>query len=295
MITKSFVLENQGINTSKFQNNYVPEKILTQQHQYNKHKWKEKIMSDHQQHYNAEQQQRQLNQRQQLSLPQNFNGEEETLRPLQIDDDDDEMNFFNTSYHRPQQQQQLLLQVPQSTAMFPSSSSVSGIQQQLLQQQQQVQRPITTTTITTNAGANNSSASLSSTQSSLASASQRSHNTTTTNDNNNKNKDSSSSEVLFPSKLYQMLHEAEILGFTNVVSWGNAPNAFCVHRKSDFEAQILPKYFKMTKYKSFTRQLHNYEFSWLRNGPDKGGCKFFSYVICCFVLFCFVSSLRTPR
>jgi hypothetical protein len=231
-------------------------------------------MSDHQQHYNAEQQQ-QLNQRQQLRLPHNFNGEEETPRLLQIDGDDDddycyyddygEMNSFNTSHHRPQQQQQ---QVPQSTAMFPSSSSVSGIQQQ------QVQRPITTTSTTTTTGANHSSASLSSTQSSLASASQRSHNTTTINDNKNKNKDLSSSEVLFPSKLYQMLHEAEILGFTNVVSWGNAANAFCVHRKSDFEAQILPKYFKMTKYKSFTRQLHNYEFSWVRNGPDKGGCKF---------------------
>ena len=79
---------------------------------------------------------------------------------------------------------------------------------------------------------------------------------------------------LFPTKLHHMLHDAERQGFTNVVSWGtDSKKNFRVHDKREFERLVLPKYFKMTKYKSFTRQLHNYEFLWVRSGNDKGGCK----------------------
>lgn len=82
-------------------------------------------------------------------------------------------------------------------------------------------------------------------------------------------------DLLFPSKLYSMLHDAESNGFDDVVSWGRSEENGCfkVHRKKEFENQILPGYFKMTKYKSFTRQLHNYGFVWIRHGPDKGGCE----------------------
>jgi hypothetical protein len=81
-------------------------------------------------------------------------------------------------------------------------------------------------------------------------------------------------EQLFPNKLFHMLHDAERQGFTQIVSWGkDSPRAFRVHKKREFESLVLPKYFKMTKYKSFTRQLHNYEFLWVRSGNDKGGCK----------------------
>ena len=72
-----------------------------------------------------------------------------------------------------------------------------------------------------------------------------------------------------------MLHDARVQGFQHIVSWGkDSPNAFKVYRKRDFEYKILPLYFKMTKYKSFTRQLHNYDFQWIRQGNDKGGCKY---------------------
>ena len=79
-------------------------------------------------------------------------------------------------------------------------------------------------------------------------------------------------------------------GFSDVVSWGqDSTHNFKVHDKRQFERQILPKYFKMTKYKSFTRQLHNYDFQWIRQGNDKGGCTFFFNFVCfVFVLFCFV-------
>jgi hypothetical protein len=85
--------------------------------------------------------------------------------------------------------------------------------------------------------------------------------------------DSSNEEVFFPEKLFAMLEDAENAGFQAVVSWGQDGTAFRVHQKREFENSILPKYFKMTKYKSFTRQLHNYGFNWIRRGPEKGGCK----------------------
>lgn len=88
----------------------------------------------------------------------------------------------------------------------------------------------------------------------------------------------SSDELLFPTKLFYMLNDAHEKGFEHIVSWGHGPSSFNVHQKKAFEDHVLPKYFKMTKYKSFTRQLHNYEFQWIRGGPDKGGyChKYFS-------------------
>ena len=56
-------------------------------------------------------------------------------------------------------------------------------------------------------------------------------------------------EPLFPSKLQTMLDDAETHSFTEIVSWGTDEISFIVHRKRDFESQVLPKYFKMTKYK----------------------------------------------
>jgi hypothetical protein len=80
-------------------------------------------------------------------------------------------------------------------------------------------------------------------------------------------------DQFFPSKLFTMLNDSDAEGFADIVSWGTDDMAFKVHEKPEFEKQILPKYFKMTKYKSFTRQLYNYGFNWIRNGPNRGGCK----------------------
>ena len=116
-----------------------------------------------------------------------------------------------------------------------------------------------------------------------------------------------SEDSLFPRRLHLMLHDADGHiqggggggcntggggfggfafgggggGFSDVVSWGqDSPHNFKVHNKRRFEKQVLPKYFKMTKYKSFTRQLHNYDFQWIRQGNDKGGCTFFCLCGC---------------
>ena len=82
-------------------------------------------------------------------------------------------------------------------------------------------------------------------------------------------------ETLFPWKLHKMLNEAEEAGFSDVVSWVLDGRAFRVHKPYPFVEKILPRYFKMTKYKSFTRQLHNYGFTWIKKGPEKGGCTYF--------------------
>lgn len=83
----------------------------------------------------------------------------------------------------------------------------------------------------------------------------------------------SKEEPLFPTILHKLLEDAEEQNFGHIVSWGVDESSFKVHRIRDFEAQVLSRYFKMTKWKSFTRQLHNYGFEWIRRGPDKGGCK----------------------
>jgi hypothetical protein len=59
----------------------------------------------------------------------------------------------------------------------------------------------------------------------------------------------------FPWKLHQLLEDAETHGNTHVVSWLPGGKAFKVHNPTEFYEQIMPHYFKQTRYKSFTRQV----------------------------------------
>ncbi len=99
-----------------------------------------------------------------------------------------------------------------------------------------------------------------------------------------------SEDMLFPSKLFHMLNDACEKGFEDIVAWGYGPCSFNVYQKRIFENKILPKYFKMTQYKSFTRQLHNYEFRWIRGGIDKGGC-----MLRVFPFYCLLACLPAIR
>ena len=56
----------------------------------------------------------------------------------------------------------------------------------------------------------------------------------------------------------------------NVVSWQPHGKAFRVHYPEVFASEIMPRYFKQTKYKSFQRQLHMYGFHRTKKGIDKG-------------------------
>jgi hypothetical protein len=58
----------------------------------------------------------------------------------------------------------------------------------------------------------------------------------------------------FPWKLYQLLEDMEVAGGTSIVSWMNQGKAFRVHDASAFIEHIMSRYFRMSKFQSFTRQ-----------------------------------------
>ena len=78
------------------------------------------------------------------------------------------------------------------------------------------------------------------------------------------------SRIPFPFKLHCMLDEVEERGIQNIVSWMPSGVAFKVHKPTEFIADVVPRYFNLTKYKSFKRQLLNYGFERLE---EKGGAR----------------------
>ena len=81
----------------------------------------------------------------------------------------------------------------------------------------------------------------------------------------------SSSSLPFPWRVHELLSDAEKEGFTSIVSWLPDFAGFKVHKTKVFEKQILPRYFKQTKYKSFRRQLNIWGFHRSEERPHKGG------------------------
>lgn len=57
----------------------------------------------------------------------------------------------------------------------------------------------------------------------------------------------------FPWKLYQLLEEVESMGLEHIISWMDE-KSFRVHSPEDFVAKVMPKFFRMSKFQSFTRQ-----------------------------------------
>ncbi|VEU38981.1 unnamed protein product [Pseudo-nitzschia multistriata] len=95
-----------------------------------------------------------------------------------------------------------------------------------------------------------------------------------TNSKSQKSQDKHSATAFqFPWKLHDMLDRTKAEGNENIVSWVEGGKAFRVHVTEAFVNDILPRFFKQTKYKSFQRQLNLYGFTRLHNGPNKGGYK----------------------
>jgi len=82
--------------------------------------------------------------------------------------------------------------------------------------------------------------------------------------------DSKESRQPFPAKVYDMLQDADARNFSQIVSWNATGDGFMVHDKDHFTAEIVPRYFNLTKYKSFQRQLSLYGFQRVTVGPNKG-------------------------
>jgi hypothetical protein len=90
----------------------------------------------------------------------------------------------------------------------------------------------------------------------------------------------------FPWKLHEMLDSAEREGYEAIVSWLPDKHSFKVHLPDVFAKGIIPHYFKLTKFKSFRRQINMWGFERIKDGPGKGGYKHPNFVrgvpsLCC--------------
>jgi hypothetical protein len=94
------------------------------------------------------------------------------------------------------------------------------------------------------------------------------------------------SKKKFPWALHCLLEDAAKNGNDNIISWTPSGIAFKVHKRDDFMKQILPKYFRQTKFKSFVRQLNLWGFTFVDQGPDKGSCEF--VLVGTFSTHCFI-------
>lgn len=67
---------------------------------------------------------------------------------------------------------------------------------------------------------------------------------------------------LFPAKLYGMLAECtdSTSGLSEVVSWQPHGRAFMVHDRDRFMSEVVPRFFNVTKLRSFQRQLNLWGF-----------------------------------
>jgi len=65
----------------------------------------------------------------------------------------------------------------------------------------------------------------------------------------------------FPFKLYAMLQYAANSEHSSAASWSVDGRAFIIHRRDVFLENLVPLFFKQTKFRSFTRQLNLWGFS----------------------------------
>lgn len=80
---------------------------------------------------------------------------------------------------------------------------------------------------------------------------------------------SSSVAPPFPTRLYDMLQDAQANGISHIISFAPHGRAIQVHEPKKL-VDILPKYFTLSKISSFQRQLNLYGFKRLTRGGDRG-------------------------
>ena len=74
----------------------------------------------------------------------------------------------------------------------------------------------------------------------------------------------------FPFKLHNMLENIQQDGLAHIVSWQPHGRCFLVRDQTAFVSEVMPRYFNMSKFPSFQRQLNLYGFRRLTFGQDKG-------------------------
>ena len=73
----------------------------------------------------------------------------------------------------------------------------------------------------------------------------------------------------FPSRLHNMLDDAERMGHADIVSWYKGGDCFKIHKPTQL-IHVLKNYFRQSKFKSFLRQLQGYDFKRITRGVDRG-------------------------
>mmetsp|Transcript_18560 Transcript_18560/g.25538 ORF Transcript_18560/g.25538 Transcript_18560/m.25538 type:complete len:329 (-) Transcript_18560:192-1178(-) len=82
-----------------------------------------------------------------------------------------------------------------------------------------------------------------------------------------KNQAAGSGASTFPEKLMEMLSED---GIESSIAWLPHGCSFAIVNPKAFTAKVLPKYFKKTKFTSFTRKLSRWGFERCTTGPELG-------------------------
>mmetsp|Transcript_2667 Transcript_2667/g.3059 ORF Transcript_2667/g.3059 Transcript_2667/m.3059 type:complete len:401 (+) Transcript_2667:55-1257(+) len=75
----------------------------------------------------------------------------------------------------------------------------------------------------------------------------------------------------FPKKLQRLIQEAEANGESDIISFSPHGRAFVIHDEGRFYQNIMPRYFRQTRFSSFQRQLNLYGFKKIKSGPDAKG------------------------
>lgn len=79
--------------------------------------------------------------------------------------------------------------------------------------------------------------------------------------------------VSFPSKLLIMLNKAEAEGYSDIVSFLPNGKSFMIHKPKAFAQEIMPRFFKTSRFTSFQKQLSLYGFKRARHGLDVGAIR----------------------
>ena len=83
---------------------------------------------------------------------------------------------------------------------------------------------------------------------------------------------------MFPKVLYRLLEDAASSKYEEIVCFLPHGRAFIVHDTEKFETIVMPRYFKMSVWKSFRRQLNLYDFTRIACGHDRGSYYHKSFV-----------------
>jgi len=76
--------------------------------------------------------------------------------------------------------------------------------------------------------------------------------------------------ILSITHLLQLMQVVSDEENSDVISWLPHGKGFIIYKKKKFASDVLPKYFKNSKYTSFTRKLNRWGFTRVTRGPETG-------------------------